>query len=168
VSALSDATPQTEYIQFDTEADFQAAVDRLLAAQGRELRVFDPDLAALRLNTPQRVEQLRQFLAASRTRRLYIAVHNPDHLTRYCPRMMALLARFAHAIQINCTHEEIRNLQDSFLVIDQSHYLRRPVAQQFRGALGLHDETEALMMRTRYTEIWSASFPGVSASTLGL
>ena len=165
---MSDETPQTEYIQFDTEADFQAAVDRLLAAPGRELRVFDPDLAALRLNTPQRVEQLRQFLAASRTRRLYIAVHNPDHLTKYCPRMMLLLARFAHAIQVNCTHEEIRNLQDSFLVIDQSHYLRRPVAQLFRGALGLHDETEALTMRTRYTEIWSASFPGVASTTLGL
>ena len=165
---MSDETPQTEYIQFDTEADFQAAVDRLLAAPGRELRVFDPDLAALRLNTPQRVEQLRQFLAASRTRRLYIAVHDPGHLTSYCPRMMALLARFAHAIQVNCTHEEIRNIQDSFLVLDQSHYLRRPVAQLFRGALGLHDETEALGMRARFAEIWSASFPGVAGTTLGL
>jgi hypothetical protein len=160
--------PQTEYVQFDTEADFQQALDRLLAAQGRELRIFDPDLSALRLNTAQRVEQLRQFLAASRTRRLYVAMHDPDYLTKYCPRMMALLARFAHAIQVNCTHEEIRNLQDSFLVLDQSHYLRRPVAQQFRGALGLHDETEALAMRGRFTEIWSASFPGVASTTLGL
>jgi hypothetical protein len=165
---LSDEAPQTEYLQFDTEADYQAAVDRLLAAPGRELRIFDPDLAALRLNAPQRVEQLKNFLAASRTRRLYVALHDPDHLTKYCPRMMALLARFAHAIQVNCTHEEIRNLQDSFLVIDQSHYLRRPVAQQFRGALGLHDETEALTMRARFTEIWSASFPGVAGTTLGL
>ncbi len=165
---MSEDTPQTEYVQFDTEAQFQQALDRLLAAQGRELRIFDPDLSALRLNTAQRVEQLRQFLAASRMRRAYIAVHDPDHLTRYCPRMMALLARFAHAIQVNCTHEEIRNLQDSFLVLDQSHYLRRPVAQQFRGALGLYDETEALTMRTRFTEIWSASFPGVAGTTLGL
>lgn len=165
---MSDAAPQTEYLQFDSEADYQAAVDRLLATPGRELRIFDPDLASLRLNAPQRIEQLKNFLAASRTRRLYVALHDPDHLTKYCPRMMALLARFAHAIQVNCTHEEIRNLQDSFLVIDQTHYLRRPVAQQFRGALGLHDETEALTMRTRFTEIWSASFPGVSASTLGL
>jgi len=165
---LSEDTPQTEYLQFDGEAEFQRAVDRLLAAPGRELRIFDPDLAALRLNTPQRVEQLRQFLAASRTRRLYIAVHDPEHVTRQCPRMMALLARFAHAIQVNCTHEEIRAIQDSFLVLDQSHYLRRPVAQLFRGALGLHDETEALAMRGRFTEIWSASFPGVASTTLGL
>jgi len=165
---VADEAPQTEYLQFDTEADYQAAVDRLLAAPGRELRIFDPDLAALRLNTPQRVELLKNFLAASRTRRLYVALHDPDHLTKYCPRMMALLSRFAHAIQVNCTHEEIRNLQDSFLVIDQSHYLRRPVAEQFRGALGLNDETEALSMRARFTEIWSASFPGVAGTTLGL
>lgn len=165
---MDDAATQTEYLQFDTEADYQAAVDRLLAAPGRELRIFDPDLASLRLNTPQRVAQLQQFLAASRTRRLYVALHDADHLTKYCPRMMALLARYAHAIQINCTHQEIRNLQDSFLVIDQSHYLRRPVALQFRGALGLHDETEALSMRARFTEIWSASFPGVAGTTLGL
>jgi hypothetical protein len=165
---LIEETPQTEYLQFETEADFQRAADRLLAAPGRELRIFDPDLSALKLNAPQRIEQLRQFLAASRTRRIYIAVHDPGHLTRDCPRMMALLGRFAHAIQVNCTHEEIRNIQDSFLVIDQAHYLRRPVAQLFRGALGLHDETEALAMRGRFMEIWSASYPGVASTTLGL
>ncbi len=165
---MSEAAPQTQYVQFDSEADFQQALDRLLAAPGRELCIFDPDLSALHLNSVQRVEQLRQFLAASRARRLYVAVHDPDHLTKYCPRMMALLARFAHAIQVNCTHEEIRSIQDSFLVLDQSHYLRRPVAQFFRGALGLHDETEALAMRARFMEIWSASFPGVASTTLGL
>ena len=165
---MSEQAPKTEYVPFDTEAEFQQALDRLLAAPGRELRIFDPDLSALRLNTTQRVEQLRQFLAASRTRRLYIALHDPDHLTKYCPRMMALLSRFAHAIQVNCTHEEIRNLQDSFLVLDQAHYLRRPVALQFRGALGLHDDTEAMTMRARFMEIWSASFPGVAGTTLGL
>lgn len=165
---MSEPMPQTEYQQFETEADFQHALDRLLAAPGRELRVFDPDLQALRLNTAARVEQLARFLAASRTRRIYVAVHDPDHLTKYCPRMMALLARYAHAIQVNRTHEEIRSIQDSFLVIDQQHYLRRPVAQLFRGALGLHDEAEALAMRARFMEIWAASFPGVASTTLGL
>ena len=165
---MSEATPQTEYLQFDGESQFQQAVDRLLGAPGRELRVFDPDLAALRLNSPARIERLKAFLLASRTRRIYIAVHNPDNLTRECPRMMSLLARFAHAIQIQCTHEEIRGIQDSFLVLDQAHYVRRPVAQFYRGALGLYDETEAVAMRGRFQEIWSASFPGVSANTLGL
>jgi hypothetical protein len=165
---MSDETPPAEYRLFDNEADFQQSVDRLLAAPGRELRVFDPDLAALRLNDAARIELLKQFLAASRTRRLYVAVHDTEHVTRQCPRMMSLLARYAHAIQIHRTHEEIRSIQDSFLVLDQDHYVRRPVAQFFRGALGLHDEAEALAMRGRFQEIWAGSYPAVSSTTLGL
>jgi len=160
--------PEIHYELFDTEAAFQAALDRLLEQAGRELRVFDPDLAALRLNAPERIARVESFLQASRTRRLYLVVHDTGHVTRYCPRMMNLLARYSHAIQVNQTHQEIRALQDSFLVLDSMHYLRRPVARFSRGALGLNDENEALAMRGRFGEIWSASFPAVAPTTLGL
>jgi hypothetical protein len=159
---------ETAYERFDTKADFQSAVDRLLQQPGRELRVFDPDLTSLRLNDPARIDAIARFLLASRTRRLYIAVHSTDHLTRQCPRMMGLIARFAHAIQVNRTHEEIRELQDAFLVLDAVHYIRRPVSQFFRGAMGLGDESEGLAMRGRFTEIWAASYPAVSGTTIGL
>lgn len=165
---MTEEPSGTEYARFESEADFQQAVDRLLAQDGRELRIFDPDLAALKLNAPARIELLSRFLRGSRTRRIQIAAHDTEHLTRYCPRMMELLKLFNHAIQINRTHEEIRTLQDSFMVLDAEHYLRRPVARFFRGAMGLHDETEALAMRSRFLEIWSASFPGVSSATTGL
>ena len=159
---------EASYERFDSAEDFQEAVDRLLAQPGRELRVFDPDGAALRLNDSARIRALEHFLAASRTRRFYLVVHDTDHLTRHCPRMLSLLARYAHAMQINRTHEHIREIQDSFLVLDSQHYVRRPVASFFRGAIGLGDETEALAMRQRFMEIWEASFPGLSATTAGL
>jgi hypothetical protein len=156
------------YERFDTSAGFHAALGRLLYQPGRELRVFDPDGVALRLNDASRIESLERFLLASRTRRLYMALHDTEHLTRRCPRMMALLARFSHAIQINRTHEEIRELQDAFLVLDAAHYVRRPVAAFFRGAMGLGDETDGQVMRSRFLEIWAASYPAVSATTVGL
>jgi hypothetical protein len=156
------------YERFDTSEGFQAAVDRLLRQPGRELRIFDPDGAALRLNDSGRIERLERFLQASRTRRLYLVLHDPHHIQRQCPRMMSLLARYSHAIQINRTQEEIRELQDAFLVLDSVHYVRRPVAAFFRGAVGLADENEALAMRGRFNEIWTASFPAVSSTTVGL
>ena len=82
--------------------------------------------------------------------------------------MMTLLTRFAHAIQVNRTHEEIRELQDAFLVLDSIHYVRRPAASFYRGAIGLGDETEGLGMRSRFMEIWAASYPAVSGTTAGL
>ncbi|HLX81076.1 MAG TPA: hypothetical protein VKS43_10870 [Burkholderiales bacterium] len=165
---MSEEEPLPEYQRFDGEGEFQQAVDRLLEQPGRELRIFDPDLSSLRLNSPARIAQLEKFLRFSRTRRIYIVVHHTETLARRSPRMMGLLKLFTHAIQINQTHEEIRNLQDAFMVLDAQHYLRRPVADFFRGAIALNDETEALAMRSRFQEIWSSSFPGVSSATLGL
>jgi hypothetical protein len=156
------------YERFETNEGFQSAVERLLEQPGRELRVFDPDGAALRLNDPQRIERLDRFLLASRTRRIYLVVHNTDHIQRQCPRLMTLLRRFSHAMQINRTHEEIREVQDSFLLLDGMHYVRRPVASLFRGAMGLGDENEGQALRGRFGEIWSASYPAVSSTTVGL
>jgi hypothetical protein len=159
---------ETIYERFGTREEFSAAVDRLLEQPGRELRIFDPDGASLSLNDPRRIERLEAFLQASRTRRILMVVHSADHIQRQCPRMMALLARYAHAIQINRTHDEISELQDAFLVLDAAHYVRRPVATFFRGALGLADENDGLAMRSRFMEIWAASFPAVSSTTAGL
>jgi hypothetical protein len=156
------------YERFDTQEGFQAALERLLQQPGRELRIFDPDASALQLNDPARVGALERFLQASRTRRLYMVLHDPQPVQRLCPRMMSLLGRYNHAIQINRTHQEIAELQDAFLVLDSVHYVRRPVAASFRGAIGLADETEALAMRGRFNEIWAASYPAVSGTTLGL
>ena len=165
---MKQATLKPEYQRFEGEPDFQKAVDAMLGQEGRELRVFDPDLAALRPNAPLRVAQFEKFLQASRTRRIYIAVHATDHITTRSPRFMELLARYSHMIQVNRTHEEIRELQDSFMVLDSMHYVRRPVAQFFRGAIGLGDETEGQAMRGRFMEIWAASYPAVSGTTVGL
>ncbi len=156
------------YERFETNEGFQSAVERLLEQPGRELRVFDPDGAALRLNDPVRIQRLEKFLLASRTRRLYLVVHRTDHLTRQCPRLMTLLRRFSHAMQINRTQEEIREVQDAFLLLDSMHYARRPVSTLFRGAIGLGDENEGQALRGRFAEIWAASYPAVSATTIGL
>jgi len=156
------------YERFETNEGFQSSIERLLEQPGRELRVFDPDGAALRLNDAARIEALERFLLASRTRRLYLVLHNTDHVTRQCPRVLTLLRRFSHAMQINRTHEEIREVQDCFLLLDSMHYVRRPVAALFRGAMGLGDENEAQALRGRFGEIWAASYPAVSSTTIGL
>lgn len=169
MSESNESLPaRPQYERFEDEEGFQQAVDRLLEEPGRELRVFDPDLSGLRLNMPERIVRLERFLIQSRTRRLYIAIHDTDYVTRYAPRMLNLIARFSHAVQIQRTDEGIRELQDAFFVLDAAHYVRRPVARFWRGAIGIKDETEAHAMRSRFLEIWAASYPAVSPTTLGL
>lgn len=167
---MSDAPPrpEPEYRRFDNDAGLQEAIDLLLAQPGRELRIFDPDLASLRPNLPARLERMLQFLQASRTRRIYIVVHSTDYLSRQAPRFIGLLTRYSHAITVHRTHDALRDLKDSFMVLDSAHYVRRAVARYYRGAIGLNDEVEAYAMRTRFVEIWSASFPASLLTTLGI
>ncbi|HET9351286.1 MAG TPA: hypothetical protein VFO02_08110 [Burkholderiales bacterium] len=165
---MSDQAPKPEYRPFSGDAEFQLAVDQFLDLPGRELRIFEPDGSALRLNSAARIALLEGFLRASRTRRIMMVVHDTDYLARGCPRMMDFIKRFNHSIQINRTHEEIRSLQDAFMVLDAAHYVRRPMATFLRGAIGINDDTEALAMRSRFLEIWSASFPAVAPTTVGL
>ena len=99
---------EATYERFDTSTGFQATIERLLAQPGRELRIFDPDASSLRLNDPARIAQLDAFLGASRTRRIYMVIHQTDHLLRQCPRFLGLLARFSHAVQINRTRWRVR------------------------------------------------------------
>ena len=71
-----------------------------------------------------------------------MVVHQTDHVLRQCPRFLSLIARFSHVVQINRTHEHIRELQDAFLVLDSQHYVRRSVAAFYRGAMGIGDDVE--------------------------
>src|SRR3954463_14044335 len=106
---------EATYERFDSSAGFQSSVERLLAQPGRELRIFDPDGASLIFNDAAPNAQIDVLLNASRTRRIYMVIHQTDHLLRQCPRFLGLLARFSHAVQINRTPEHIRELQGAFL-----------------------------------------------------
>ena len=71
-------------------------------------------------------------------------------------------------MQINRTHEEIREVQDAFLLLDAIHYgagrWRPCSAARWAWATRM----KALALRGRFGEIWSASYPAVSSTTVGL
>jgi hypothetical protein len=165
---LAHLVPQPARRVITLRSEYLAAFDELVAHVRRELRIFDPDLGQLELNIPERVEGLRRFLTANRDNRLYIAVHNPDHLTRSVPRMMELLAQLGTNIAVHRTEADAARAQDCFVLFDAEHVIRRPVAAQPRGVVLTDDLKEAHAMRERFDEIWQSSLPAVSATKLGL
>jgi hypothetical protein len=165
---LAKILPQPRRELLDSRRGYLDAFDALVSVVRRELRVFDPDCTQLELNAPARSGALRQFLLASRDNRLLIAVHDPEHLKRGCPRMLELLREFSVAIAIHQTEGEAARVRDCFVLADMEHFLRRPVAAQPRGVYIVNEYKDARLMRERFDEIWQSSVPAVSATTLGL
>jgi hypothetical protein len=162
----AEAVP--ERILLQTRSDYPEAFERLFGLARRELRIFDPDLSELEMNSASRVQTLTRFLRGSRTRRIYIALHDVAHVTKHCPRLIALLGSYTSAILIFQTHGDAAKVQDCFVLADGDHLVRRPVRTQPRGVLVLNDPKECQPMRERFDEIWESSLPGVSAITTGL
>ena len=84
-------------------------------------------------------------------------------------RALLRLARFSMATrERDVAVFQYPDLRDAFLVLDAVSFVRRPEARFARGVMCLNDRAEASAMRARFLEIWAASYPAVSATTLGL
>jgi hypothetical protein len=160
--------PRPERLALFTRREYRDALERLSVLAQRDLRIFDADISDLEINSRQKYELLRAFLLRGRNNRLYIAVHDTDYIRNYCPRLLDLLRQFSDRMFIHQTQGEAAGAQDSLVLADKLHFVRRPVRAQPRATLALNDDKESEGMLLRFSEIWDSSFPAVSATTSGL
>ena len=163
-----ETPPEPRRTLITTRKEYLDAVESLFGMVKRELRIFDPDLSELDFNGRNRIAALRRILSGGRMHRVYIAVHDVEHVTQRCPRLIELLLIFPSGLLIYPTEGEAARAQDRFVLADESHVVRRPVATQARGAILLDDLHEGHAMRLRFDEIWESSTPAVSATKVGL
>ena len=145
-----------------------AAIDEVVAAAQRTIKVFDTSLWNRGFNSPARADRLREFLVRGRTHRLLIALHETDPLERECPRLLALLRQFPMSIEIHRTMGEARTAHDPFVVADDHSVWHQLHVEQPRAIVALHSPTDALPIAQRFDEIWELSEPAISATKLGL
>jgi hypothetical protein len=163
---MSDDTLQ--HTQFDGVADYIAALDTVCSSAQHTLNIFENDYEDIGFNSEARFEILRRFLLASPNHRLNMLVHDPQHLIRFCPRMMMLLRQFGHGMFVHQTPKSLQHITEPFAVADDAHYVRRFHFDDTRGLLAKNDPEEARKLNSRFQEMWASSQPCTSGTTLGL
>ena len=162
----ADAVPERTLLE--TTSDYLEGFNRLLGLVRRKLRIFDSDLSELNMNSAERIEMLTRFLRQDRTRVVYVALHDIEHVIQRCPRLITLIGSYPAGIQIFRTQGDAAKVQDCFVLADDDHLVRRPVTTQPRGVLVISDPKECQPTRERFDEIWESSLPAVSVNTTGL
>ena len=156
------------YTQLASEADYRRACDTILARAEHEILIFDRDLAALRLEENARLEALTNFLQTDSLRRIRVVVHDPGPLERNAPRLMRVIVRFLHAIDVRQSPDNLRHLADTHVLVDEGHGVRRFHVDQPRSALVVDDPAYIHPWRQRFEELWELSHPCVRINTTGL
>jgi hypothetical protein len=168
MSQQMESAPKPSYRQISGIAESLAAIDEVVGAAQRTIRVFDVSLSNRGFNSPGLTDKLRQFLVAGRSHRLFIALHETELLERENPRLLALLRQFPMSIEIHRTLAQARNANDPFVVADDHSVWHQQHYEQPRAVVALHSPADAMPIMQRFDEIWDLSEPAVSATTLGL
>ena len=163
-----DPASKPDYRPIAGIAESHAAIEEVVGAAQRTIRVFDISLSNRGFNSPGLAEKLRQFLVAGRSHRLFIALHNTDLLERESPRLLQLLRQFPMSIEIHRTLAQARNAMDPFVVADDHSVWHQHHHEQPRAIMALRSPADATPIMQRFDEIWELSEPAVSATTLGL
>lgn len=159
--------PTPEHRRLEGNLEYEQALDALFARPGRKLMIFDR-LLGTAYNSTARYDLLRRFLLASRARTIQIVLHDTSNLERDCPRLVNLLRDFSHAVTIQQTEPQAKGVYDPFAVMDERDYVHRFHYDDTRGLLGFDDPHEARGFVQRFEELWEASTPASSGTTLGL
>lgn len=151
-----------------TIAEQVEAIDVLVERARSRLRVFDADLSQGGWHAAGRVERLVAFLRRVRGPRVEMIVHDTRWLEQSCPRLVALLRPYGHAITVYRTGPEARGATDPLVIADDRHFLHRFHVDGPRAALALDAPAAARPLVARFEEIWATGEPGLSGTVLGL
>ncbi len=159
--------PNPQHSPIFGNAEYEAAIDTILQKASSRIRIFDHTLEK-EYNSSRRLELLRHFLLASRRNSLQIVLHDTRTMDRNCPRILNLLRTYGHSISIHETHPTAKLVYDPFVIVDDRSFVHRFHFDEMRGLFALDDPIGTHTFIERFSEIWEASSPAVSATTLGL
>ena len=148
--------------------EYRSAIDRLLAMVKREIRIYDQNIIELGLDSPPRLEHLKRLLQANLPETFRAALRDCEPLKRDCPRLMRLLADYAHGMTVQQTPEHLAHLRDAMVLIDGRHGLIRFDRDQPRSKLLIGETDELQPYLRRFEDIWAEGGTPLSITTLGL
>jgi hypothetical protein len=147
----------TLYQRFDTEAAYREAIDTVLREARHNISILDYDLSRMQLESLERSRLLTEFIEApgERERQVLIAVQCATLIETRMPRLVEILKRHPHTVEIRSIPDEFSHLSDCQVLVDAKHGVRRFHASHARGVLILNDTEEIHPWRMRFNELWS-------------
>ena len=154
--------------EFHTAAEYQAALDQLMAEAHLRMRFYDTTLEKGGFNASARYESLRAFCLGGSQRRIEILLDDPTYVQKQCARLMRLLRDFSHVVEIRQTEADSERPAYSFALADRNVWLKRYDKDALSGQWALDDAASAVLLHQQFDQMWQRAAPSVSATALGL
>lgn len=145
---------------------YEQVLDLVIQGAQKTLSIFDEDLSQGAYASIARTEMLRSFLANQG--QLTLILHDSTFFLNHCPRLIALMQTYHHAIQVYVTHDYVRHVKETFVIADATSYVRRFHIDHARFRFSLDDKAVVSGLKIRFDELLASTAHSVSISALGL
>jgi hypothetical protein len=149
-------------------ADYQMALDRLLAFACHKISIYDEDLVTLKLESAPRLLHIKRILQAGEGDALQIAVRNAGPIRQKHPLLLNQLSTFGHSAVARETPPQLAHMRDSMILVDDKHALIRFERDLPRSKFLIDEIDEVRPYLTRFKEIWSEGGESIAGTALGL
>jgi hypothetical protein len=150
---------------FDSRAEFHAAIIEALDLCRHSVTLLDRSFEGWPLESAAGEHALRGALR--RGALVHVLVGQNDWLARNGTRFMR--TRRAFARQMDCReYPAALRIDESILLGDGQHLVRRVHWDGFRGQIALASPSEVEPLMPRYAQVWDESSVCLPATTLGL
>jgi hypothetical protein len=149
-------------------ADYQVALDRILAIASHHICIYDEDLGNMKLESASRITHLKRVLTGTQSDLLRIAVRNGLPLHHNSPALLKMLTTYGHLASAQETPSQIAHLRDSMVIVDGKHALIRFERDLPRSKLLIDEPDEVRPYKTRFEEIWAEGGERIVSTVIGL
>lgn len=147
---------------------YAQAIDLVIQQAQKTLLIFDQDFSHGDYASMLRFQSLQQFLSRDTHTVLTIILHQSEHLTAHCPRLMELLSVYGHKMTIYITNDSAKVAKDCFVIADDVHYVKRIHIDQARFKYALDDAESCAGLNMRFGELLEETSHTLSPTQLGL
>jgi hypothetical protein len=153
---------------FDTYADWQQSVIRVLLQAERELKFFEQHLVDAGCNSIEFTEALKQFARRKAGNQAVFIVHDADKIIKTAPRFTELLKTWGHVFSLRVTQPEVKQASEGILLADRRYGLQRFHFDHARGQYIEQEPHHLVVLRQQFLALEAASEPASGLRVLGL
>ncbi|QGU34037.1 hypothetical protein E6P07_11815 [Thermochromatium tepidum ATCC 43061] len=132
-----------------------AAISADMAAQARrELLIHDPRLEAALYDQIPFLEAVRRLALARPGFCVRVLLFDPRAATQVGHRLIELARRLTSRVTIRRVADEDQERLDAFLIVDETGYVHRPLAERMEAIADYANPRDARRMRQDFERLW--------------
>lgn len=150
---------QTETLELSSSAEHQALSLQLMQQAKLKVLILSRDLDAKVYDSPAFVEAASNMAREHPHAHIHILLQDANRIIHQGHRLIELGQRLSSKIKIYNPSKHYQDINESFMLVDDTAYIKRTLADRYEGLASFNDRSATRDLTQLFNEIWERATP---------